>query len=343
MRRSISEMSPLPSSSSRPTATPVAVSSSSSQPPAPCTSASSNRITLDQIIKQYLRDQHRRCIEPVAVLPTISLFQPHRCPTVKDVSRPPVNVSARLRRRELSTARRTTAMRCDRDLTLSRYRVGNYIRLNSNDLMPSSPMSACYRRDSSRQVVIGYGDGLVAEWRRTPFSNDASTSGQWKVEYGDSSSDGQPIDHTWESGTGPVGNIVMSHNGRLMALSNHFGSSVVYTMDGDMPISGGGWMPSKAHALFGSSLVFSHSDEFAVVSTRQMSNDGENRYFHAQIALVSMETGDTSEIIASRVILHLSQRSLTFQITVWKPSHPAMGRTTVKASQIAGSASLRCV
>jgi hypothetical protein len=40
----------------------------------------SEPVTLDFIVKEYLRSQHRLCESPVAVLPEFSLTERHRCP-----------------------------------------------------------------------------------------------------------------------------------------------------------------------------------------------------------------------------------------------------------------------
>ncbi|XP_015243536.1 PREDICTED: protein VPRBP-like isoform X1 [Cyprinodon variegatus] len=57
--------------------------------------------TLDNIITEYLREQHARCPNPVTTCPPFSLFTPHRCPVSKLRRQAPPNFTARLGSRVL--------------------------------------------------------------------------------------------------------------------------------------------------------------------------------------------------------------------------------------------------
>ncbi|XP_058785819.1 DDB1- and CUL4-associated factor homolog 1 [Vicia villosa] len=58
------------------------------------------RITLDSLVVQYLKHQHRQCPAPITTLPPISLLHPHVCPEPKRSLDAPSNVTARLGTRE---------------------------------------------------------------------------------------------------------------------------------------------------------------------------------------------------------------------------------------------------
>ncbi|XP_040214679.1 DDB1- and CUL4-associated factor 1 isoform X1 [Rana temporaria] len=55
--------------------------------------------TLDSIMTEYLREQHARCKNPVAICPPFSLFTPHQCPEPKQRRQAPTNCTSRLTRR----------------------------------------------------------------------------------------------------------------------------------------------------------------------------------------------------------------------------------------------------
>ncbi|CAM0901461.1 unnamed protein product [Alopecurus aequalis] len=60
------------------------------------------RMTLDSLVVQYLKHQHRQCPAPITTLPPVSLLQPHVCPEPsRSISAPP-NVTARMGSREIS-------------------------------------------------------------------------------------------------------------------------------------------------------------------------------------------------------------------------------------------------
>ncbi|ERN08575.1 hypothetical protein AMTRI_Chr11g155380 [Amborella trichopoda] len=61
------------------------------------------RATLDSLVVQYLKHQHRQCPAPITTLPPISLLHPHVCPESSKSLDAPVNLAARLGTREFRT------------------------------------------------------------------------------------------------------------------------------------------------------------------------------------------------------------------------------------------------
>jgi HIV-1 Vpr-binding protein len=60
------------------------------------------RMTLDSLVVQYLKQQHRQCPAPITTLPPVSLVHPHVCPEPsRSISAPP-NVTARIGSREIN-------------------------------------------------------------------------------------------------------------------------------------------------------------------------------------------------------------------------------------------------
>ncbi|OVA04073.1 WD40 repeat [Macleaya cordata] len=60
----------------------------------------SERVTLDSLVVQYLKHQHRQCPAPITTLPPLSLLQPHVCPEPRRSLDLPANVTSRLSTRE---------------------------------------------------------------------------------------------------------------------------------------------------------------------------------------------------------------------------------------------------
>ncbi|KAF7138759.1 hypothetical protein RHSIM_Rhsim07G0173400 [Rhododendron simsii] len=58
------------------------------------------RVTLDSLVVQYLKHQHRQCPAPITTLPPLSLSHPHVCPEPRRSLDAPSNVTARLCTRE---------------------------------------------------------------------------------------------------------------------------------------------------------------------------------------------------------------------------------------------------
>ncbi|MCO5576210.1 hypothetical protein L7F22_030018 [Adiantum nelumboides] len=64
-------------------------------------SAQSERATLDSLVVQYLKHQHRQCPAPITTLPPLSLFHSHVCPEPSRASYAPYNLAGRLAAREV--------------------------------------------------------------------------------------------------------------------------------------------------------------------------------------------------------------------------------------------------
>lgn len=81
------------------------------------------RVTLDSLVVQYLKHQHRQCPAPITTLPPISLLHPHVCPEPKRSLDAPSNVTARLGTREFKFMYGGVhGNRKDRQFVFSRFR-----------------------------------------------------------------------------------------------------------------------------------------------------------------------------------------------------------------------------
>ncbi|CAJ2635175.1 unnamed protein product [Trifolium pratense] len=81
------------------------------------------RVTLDSLVVQYLKHQHRQCPAPITTLPPTSLLHPHVCPEPKRSLDAPSNVTARLGTREFKfTYGGLHGNRRDRQFVFSRFR-----------------------------------------------------------------------------------------------------------------------------------------------------------------------------------------------------------------------------
>lgn len=81
------------------------------------------RTTLDSLIVQYLKHQHRQCPAPITTLPPLSLLQPHVCPEPSRSLNAPTNITARVSSREFKKQYGSIhAQRRDRQFVYSRFR-----------------------------------------------------------------------------------------------------------------------------------------------------------------------------------------------------------------------------
>ncbi|KAL3587282.1 hypothetical protein D5086_014149 [Populus alba] len=86
-------------------------------------SSNTERLTLDSLVVQYLKHQHRQCPAPITTLPPLSLLHPHVCPEPKRSLDAPSNVTARLGTREFrSIYGGVHGNRRDRQFVYSRFR-----------------------------------------------------------------------------------------------------------------------------------------------------------------------------------------------------------------------------
>ncbi|KAL7599824.1 hypothetical protein Lser_V15G22858 [Lactuca serriola] len=87
------------------------------------TQANPERLTLDSIVVNYLKHQHRQCPAPITTLPPLSLLHPHVCPESKRSLDAPSNITARLNTREFRNMYGGIhGSRRDRQFVYSRFR-----------------------------------------------------------------------------------------------------------------------------------------------------------------------------------------------------------------------------
>lgn len=114
-------------------------------------SSNSERLTLDSIVLQYLKHQHRQCPAPITTLPPLSLLHPHVCPESKRSLDAPNNVTARLSTREFrSMYGGIHGRRRDRQFVYSRFRPWRTCRDDTGVLLTC----LCFLGDSS-QIAAG--------------------------------------------------------------------------------------------------------------------------------------------------------------------------------------------
>ncbi|WOG83067.1 hypothetical protein DCAR_0102241 [Daucus carota subsp. sativus] len=94
------------------------------------------RLTLNSIVTQYLKNQHRQCPAPITTLPPLSLLHPHVCPESRRSIDVPSNVTARLTTREYrSKYGGIQGSRRDHQFVYSRFRPWRTCRDDSGALM----------------------------------------------------------------------------------------------------------------------------------------------------------------------------------------------------------------
>ncbi|KAL0698168.1 hypothetical protein Bca4012_054290 [Brassica carinata] len=85
--------------------------------------SNSERLSLDSLVVQYLKHQHRQCRAPITTLPPVSLLHPHVCPEPKRLLEAPLNITGRLGTRELqSYYSGVHGNRRDRQFVFSRFK-----------------------------------------------------------------------------------------------------------------------------------------------------------------------------------------------------------------------------
>ncbi|KAF5461496.1 hypothetical protein F2P56_017587 [Juglans regia] len=112
--------------------------------------SSTERLTLDSLVVQYLKHQHRQCPAPITTLPPLSLLHPHVCPEPKRSLDAPSNVTARLGTREFrSIYGGVHGNRRDRQFVYSRFRPWRTCRDDAGALLTCID----FLGDSSRLAV----------------------------------------------------------------------------------------------------------------------------------------------------------------------------------------------
>lgn len=115
----------------------------------------SERLTLDSLVVQYLKHQHRQCPAPITTLPPLSLLHPHVCPESRRSLDVPSNVTARLTTREFrSMYGGIHGSRKDRQFVYSRFRPWRTCRDDVGDLLTC----ITFLGDSS-QIAVGNHSG----------------------------------------------------------------------------------------------------------------------------------------------------------------------------------------
>ncbi|XP_022926232.1 DDB1- and CUL4-associated factor homolog 1-like isoform X2 [Cucurbita moschata] len=118
--------------------------------------SNSERLTLDSLVVQYLKHQHRQCPTPITTLPPLSLLQPHVCPEPKRSLDAPWNVTSRLGSREFrSIYGGVHGNRRDRQFVYSRFRPWRTCRDDASALL------TCLSFLGDSRVAVGSHDGEV--------------------------------------------------------------------------------------------------------------------------------------------------------------------------------------
>nr|XP_011467203.1 PREDICTED: DDB1- and CUL4-associated factor homolog 1 [Fragaria vesca subsp. vesca] len=119
--------------------------------------SNSERLTLDSLVVQYLKHQHRQCPAPITTLPPLSLLQPHVCPEPRRTLDAPANVTARLGTREFrSMYGGVHGNRRDRQFVYSRFRPWRTCRDDTGN--PLTCIS--FLSDTARIAVGSHGGEL---------------------------------------------------------------------------------------------------------------------------------------------------------------------------------------
>lgn len=115
------------------------------------------RLSLDSLVVQYLKHQHRQCPAPITTLPPLSLLHPHVCPEPKRSLDAPSNVTARLGTREFKYMYGGVhGNRRDRQFVYSRFRPWRTCRDDAGALLTC----VTFVGDSSH-IAVGSHNGEV--------------------------------------------------------------------------------------------------------------------------------------------------------------------------------------
>ncbi|XP_068246230.1 DDB1- and CUL4-associated factor 1 isoform X2 [Palaemon carinicauda] len=134
------------------------------------------KISLDQIVTEYLTNQHALCKNPVVTCPTFDLFQPHRCPEPRSVRASPTNFTMRITKRGYnipSTGLDGSAN--NRKFIYSRYRPTQTFRPSEDDDI----FLCCAFTPDDQFIVIGTTRGEVRL-----FSRGGTEEGVYTVHQG---------------------------------------------------------------------------------------------------------------------------------------------------------------
>lgn len=119
--------------------------------------SNSERLSLDSIVVQYLKHQHRQCPAPITTLPPLSLLHPHVCPEPKRSLDAPLNITSRLGTREFrSVYGGVHGNRRDRQFIYSRFKPWRTCRDDASTLLTC----VSFLGDSSH-IAVGSHSGEI--------------------------------------------------------------------------------------------------------------------------------------------------------------------------------------
>ncbi|KAJ8763797.1 hypothetical protein K2173_003579 [Erythroxylum novogranatense] len=137
--------------------------------------SNAERLTLDNIVVQYLKHQHRQCPAPITTLPPLSLLHPHICPEPKRSLDAPSNVTARLGTREFrSIYGGVHGNRRDRQFVYSRFRPWRTCRDDAGALLTCM----AFLGDSSHVAVGSHSGELKVFYSNNNNVLESSTNHQ---------------------------------------------------------------------------------------------------------------------------------------------------------------------
>lgn len=117
------QLSPCPSFYARYQGTPLPLQVPLSGLPSESRVCPTEHTTLDSLVVQYLKHQHRQCPAPITTLPPLSLLHPHVCPEPSRTLDAPLNTTVRLASREMRAPfGGAHGRRHDRHFVYSRFR-----------------------------------------------------------------------------------------------------------------------------------------------------------------------------------------------------------------------------
>ncbi|CAI9094836.1 OLC1v1030640C1 [Oldenlandia corymbosa var. corymbosa] len=153
---------------------PTSQSGLANEPQSSCT----ERLTLDSLVVQYLKHQHRQCPAPITTLPPLSLLHPHVCPEPRRSLDAPSNVTARLNTREFRFMYGGIhGSRRDRQFVYSRFRPWRTCRDDGGALLTC----ISFLGDSSRIAVGGHSGELRVFDSNSNSVLDSCTSHQYPL------------------------------------------------------------------------------------------------------------------------------------------------------------------
>ncbi|KAE8056460.1 hypothetical protein FH972_013233 [Carpinus fangiana] len=142
--------------------------------------SSTERLTLDSLVVQYLKHQHRQCPAPITTLPPLSLLHQHVCPEPKRSLDAPSNVTTRLGTREFkSMYGGVHGNRRDRQFVYSRFRPWRTCRDDAGALLTC----ISFLGDSSRLAVGSHSGELKIFDSNSNSVLESCTSHQYPLTF----------------------------------------------------------------------------------------------------------------------------------------------------------------